>query len=327
MKSLILEVAVIYLLLTFLLTCFMILKMHIVDERACCKKCGRARRQQLIMTGRWRQMPLYSMDEIAKNKKLSDVRLTVFPNDDGKKGAYAIILPGGGYAHCITVAEGWSVAARLNEMGVTAFVLEYRTGRACSKYAPMEDLARTVSFITEHSDEFNVEREGYSLIGFSAGGNLAGIYGTEKYGWKHYNTIKPGTIILGYPWTNINHWAEHPYWNIWEGLIGVWFSERGNIYMFGPFPTREERESLCVQNWIRPGYPPTYMFSGDDDILVTSGSHTDVMAKALKENTVPYMYQKFFRVPHGIGLGVGTNAEGWLDEAVKYWHSNIYRQE
>ena len=49
------------------------------------------------------------------------------------------------------------------------------------------------------------------------------------------------------------------------------------------------------------------------------------MAQALKANGISYMYQKFFGVPHGVGLAVGTNAEGWLEEAVAFWEKSVER--
>ena len=319
----ILRILYVYFGLSLLLTIFMVAKMYIVAYRPNKKRIGRARRIELVKKGKWRQQPLYSMSEISENKDLIDVRITIFPNDSGEKGHYAIVLPGGGYAHCITEAEGYSIAAGLNELDITAVVLEYRTGIKCSSHAPMKDLARTVQFMTDHAEELNVIPEDYGLVGFSAGGNLAGIYGSEFYGYKKYGTLKPGALMIGYPWTNINHWMDHPYWNIWDGLIGIWFSERGNFFMFGIHPSKEEKESLCVQSWVDEGFPPTYMFTGDDDILVRSGSHTDVLHKAFKRHNVPYMYQQFYRVPHGVGLGIGTNAEGWLNDAVSFWGKNI----
>lgn len=319
MGHLLRQVIIIYLILSLALTVFMMARMYWVDHKATNKKLGKARVQDLKRAGRWRQLPLYTMEEIQADKKLGDVRLTIFPCDSGKRGKYAIVLPGGGYAHVITDTEGYSVAAKLNEDGITAFVLEYRTGFSCSDHAPMRDLARCVRFITEHADSFNVDPAGYALIGFSAGGNLAGIYGTRKYGWHLYGTEKPGTLILGYPWSNINHWMQHPYWNIWEGLIGIWFQERGNFFMFRTHQGKEKRDSLCVQKWIDDDYPPVYMFTGDDDILVKAGAHTDVLAKALRKKNIPLLYQRFFQVPHGVGLGIGTNAEGWLEEALEFW--------
>ncbi|MBQ1749776.1 MAG: alpha/beta hydrolase [Lachnospiraceae bacterium] len=321
MKHMILQVIVIYLCLSFALTIFMILKMYWIGHKANGKKYGKDRIDLLKRQGRWRQMPLYNMEEIAEDKSLGSVRLSIFPNDSDNRTKCAIVLPGGGYAHTIEDGEGYPIAAHLNELGYTAFVLEYRTGLDCSDHAPMKDLARTVQHIFDHQEELNIDPENYALIGFSAGGNLAGIYGTEIYGYKKYGTAKPGALIMGYPWSNINHWMQHPYWNIWEGLLGIWLSERGNFFMFRFHQSHEKRESLCVQNFIDDNYPPVYMFSGDDDILVKSGAHTDVLARALKKKNIPLMYQRFFHVPHGVGLGIGTNAEGWLDEAVTFWEN------
>ncbi|MBQ1902318.1 MAG: alpha/beta hydrolase [Lachnospiraceae bacterium] len=314
-----LSIIKVYLLLTFVLTVVMLIHMYRTEYKVNDRRRGRNRILELASEGRWKQTPLYTMQEINRKHALAHPRLSVFPNDTGQRRKYAIICPGGGYAHLTTVQEAYPVAARLNEMGYTAFVLEYRTGVHCSEYAPMHDLARAVRYITDHAEEFNVEREDYAIIGFSAGGNLAGIYGTEEFGYEKYHTLKPGALLLAYPWTNVNHWLRHPYWNIWQGLMGIWFSERGNIFMFGVKNTRRNRESLCVQNWITEDYPPVYMFAGGQDIIVPANAHTDVLHRALQKYGVKHIYQKYFRIPHGIGLGVGSEAENWLDEAVTFW--------
>lgn len=316
-----------YLLFTLSLTIALIIHMYAVERKANDRKRGRARIDALLSAGRYRQIPLYTNEEIQDNKALGVVRLTVFPNDTGEKKKYAIVCPGGGYAHLCTKQEGYPVAAYLNELGYTAFLLEYRTGRKCSPHAPMHDLYRAVKHITEHADEYNVEKEDYAVIGFSAGGNLAGIYGSAIYGFEKYGTIKPGALIMGYPWTNVNHWLSHPYWNPWQALLSVWVSERCNWFMFG-FPTKKaDRESLCVQNFITETYPPVFMYAGGQDILVPAWAHMDVLEKALKTYGVPYEYKKYFRIPHGIGLGVNTEADGWLDEAVAFWVKTLSERE
>ena len=312
----------IYLTLSFLLTCYSALRMYVIRYRATAIKLGKERIQQLISQGRFRQIPLYSMEEIGKKKALEEVRLSIFPNDTGERKKYVIVCPGGGYAHCVTDQEGYPIAARLNEMGYTAFVLEYRTRFHCSAYAPMDDLAQAVRYIEEHHEELNVEPENYAICGFSAGGNMAGIFGGKGLGYEKYGVRKPGALILGYPWTNVNHWMDHPYWNIWKGLIGVWLSERGILYMFGRHANKKNRESLCVQNWITPDYPPTYMMVGTNDILVPASHHAAVLKEALKEKQVKYLYEQFWGLPHGIGLGERTRAEGWLKAAVEFWEEN-----
>ena len=320
-----LQILEVYLILSFLLTVFSVVRMYVIDAFACNKKKGLQRMELLRSQGRFSQYPIYTMEEIAEKKKRGAVRLSVFLNDTGKRSRCVIVCPGGGYAHLCTTKEGYPVAAKLNEMGYTAFVLEYRAGLDCSSHAPMHDLAAAVRFPSARAAQFNVDMDGYAVVGFSAGGNLAGIFGGKAWGYEKYNAPKPGCLIMGYPWTNVNHWMKHPYWNIWVALMGIWLSERGNIYMFGPKGhfNKKKRDSLCVQKWITPDYPPVYMFGSGNDVLVPTAAHLDVLAKALKENGVPYKYDKFFGLPHGVGLGYHTNAEGWLDTAVQFWEEEV----
>ena len=65
------------------------------------------------------------------------------------------------------------------------------------------------------------------------------------------------------------------------------------------------------------------MYAGGNDVLVLSHSHTDVLEAALKEKHVPYKYEKFFALPHGIGLGIHTSAEDWLTNALEFWNDHI----
>ena len=176
---------VIYLFLSLVLTCYSVIRMYIVKHFCNGVKYGKARIKQLTAQGRFRQLPVYSLDEIYEDKDLGTVRLSVFPNDSGEKTKYVLILPGGGYAHCVTREEGYPIAAKFNEMGYTAFVLEYRTGFHCTPYAPMEDVSRAIKHIEEHQVEYNIDPEGYALCGFSAGGNLAGIYAMDMRSMAH----------------------------------------------------------------------------------------------------------------------------------------------
>lgn len=322
MGELIKDFIIIYLILSFVLTCYSAVYMYVVKYRANAVKLGKHRIRELITQGRFKQIPLYSMEEISRKKSLGEVRLSIFPNDTGEKRNYVIVCPGGGYAHCVTGEEGYPIAAKLNEMGYTAFVLEYRTGFHCSAYAPMEDLAQAVRYIEEHQEELNVRPENYAICGFSAGGNLAGVFGGQEHGYETYRVRKPGALLLGYPWTNVNHWMDHPYWNIWKGLIGIWLSERGILYMFGHRANRKNRESLCVQNYITPDYPPTYIMAGSNDILVPASHHAEVLSQALKKQKVRHVYEQYWHLPHGIGLAVGTRAEEWLTNAVRFWEDS-----
>lgn len=312
-----------YFILTFVFTVYSIARMYFIEHRSNNVRLGRVRVKGLQLAGRFKQFPIYSREDMASNKHKRDVRIMFFPADHPKNKRFIVILPGGGYAHLCKKQEGYPVAATLNKMGINAFVLEYRTGRDCAPFAPMEDLGTALQFIQSNLEVFNVEMEGYGLIGFSAGGNLAGIFAGNDHSYKDYNLPKPGAIILGYPWTCVNDWLHHPYWNIWIGILGIWLSNRGSFYMFGLRHIRKGRELLDVAKYIDKDYPPTFMYSGSWDVLVPASRHADVFETALRNNDVEHKYEKFFGVPHGIGLGLHTKAEGWLGRAVEFWESVI----
>jgi hypothetical protein len=40
---------------------------------------------------------------------------------------------------------------------------------------------------------------------------------------------------------------------------------------------------------------------------------------ALRRLGTAVEYRKFPGVGHGFGLGVGTSAEGWIDDAIRFW--------
>lgn len=309
-----------YFILTLVFTIYSIARMYYIEHRSNDVKAGRARVKALQANGRLMQFPVYSMEEMAKDKHKRDVKLTFFPSDNPKDQRFLMILPGGGYAHLCTKQEGYPVAAALNRMGVNAFVLEYRTGRDCEPFAPMEDLGTALTFIQNNLERFDVVMDGYGLLGFSAGGNLAGIFASKEHGFADYEVPKPATVILGYPWTCVNDWLHHPYWNIWIGLLGIWLSNRGSFHMFGLRHIRKGRELLDVQKYIDESYPPTFMYSGSWDVLVPASRHADVFDTALEKNGIKHIYEKYFGVPHGIGLGLHTKAEGWLDRAVEFWN-------
>lgn len=80
-------------------------------------------------------------------------------------------------------------------MGYNAFALIYRPGAqtAC------EDLARAIRFIFDHAEELEVNTDGYSLWGGSAGGRMAaylGSYGTAAFGEK--DLPQPAAVITQY---------------------------------------------------------------------------------------------------------------------------------
>ena len=62
------QILLIYLVLSFLLTFFSVLRMYIISDRASGKKLGSDRIKELKAKGRYRQYPIYSLEEIKEKK-------------------------------------------------------------------------------------------------------------------------------------------------------------------------------------------------------------------------------------------------------------------
>jgi acetyl esterase/lipase len=73
---------------------------------------------------------------------------------------------------------------------------------------------------------------------------------------------------------------------------------------------------------VSPSEPPTFVAVGDDDGIAPPA----VMEKrvmALRRSGTDVEYHRYPRVGHGFGLGVGTSAEGWIADAVRFWAKEI----
>ena len=136
---------------------------------------------------------IYTEEEKAADPEKKDTGLFLFKGNPGAK--FAIVNAGGGFAYVGAMHDSFPHALELSKMGYNAFALIYRPGAqtAC------EDLSRAIDFIFEHADELQVDTDGYSLWGGSAGGRMAdwvGTYGTENFGEKAYP--HPAAVIVNY---------------------------------------------------------------------------------------------------------------------------------
>ena len=45
----------------------------------------------------------------------------------------------------------------------------------------------------------------------------------------------------------------------------------------------------------------------------------------LRNAGVEVEYRRYRNAGHGFGLGVGTDADGWIEDAVRFWEKHISR--
>lgn len=116
---------------------------------------------------------IYSDKEISKDSSKADTGLFYFKGNPNEK--FAIVNAGGGFMYVGAMHDSFPHSLELSKKGYNAFALIYRPDYA------YEDLARAISFIYENSEELEVQKEGYSLWGGSAGARMAAVLGNKNY--------------------------------------------------------------------------------------------------------------------------------------------------
>ena len=102
-----------------------------------------------------------------------------------------LILPGGAYKFC-SDREADPVAFAYLRAGYQALILRYSVAAHKTWPQPLEDYEQAMALITERADEWHIDTDKIAVIGFSAGGHLAGCAATIA---RH----KPAAALLGYP--------------------------------------------------------------------------------------------------------------------------------
>lgn len=212
---------------------------------------------------------IYTEAEKAQDPDKADTGLFFFKGEAG--APFAVCNAGGGFAYVGAMQDSFPHALELSKRGYNAFALIYRPGAqtAC------EDLARAIAWIFAHAGELEVDTEGYSLWGGSAGARMAawlGSYGPGAFGEE--DLPQPAAVVLQYT----GH-AEYT-----------------------------------------PEDPPTFACVGESD-WIANWRTMERRLQALQDLGIPTEFHHYPGLPHGFGLGTGTVAEGWLDEAVAFWEA------
>jgi acetyl esterase/lipase len=102
------------------------------------------------------------------------------PSAEMATGAAVIIAPGGGHSELWISHEGYTPARWLQQHGIAAFVLKYRLAReANSTYTvdkdELADMQRAIRTVRSLAKEWGIDTAKIGVIGFSAGGELAGL--------------------------------------------------------------------------------------------------------------------------------------------------------
>lgn len=136
------------------------------------------------------------IEKIVLNEKRNVTLTAYLQNVEGEfpnilKRPAILVLPGGGYSMC-SDREADPIALTYLKAGYQAFILRYSVQEHAVWPNPLNDYDQAMELIISKAEEWKLYPDKVAVIGFSAGGHLAGAAATLAKN-------KPAAAILGYP--------------------------------------------------------------------------------------------------------------------------------
>jgi acetyl esterase/lipase len=236
----------------------------------------------------------------AKGTRCEDTpTLTIFdPQSGHENGSAVVILPGGAYTHLAGNLEGRQVADWFTSRGFRAFILSYRlSSNGYLLPVPLLDARRAVQTVRARASDYHIDPKRIVIIGFSAGGHLAGLAATQPVDGNanaidpiERESSRPDFLVLGYPW------------------IGAISSDTSHLSYCKLMNVMDQCEALRAAYspdlFVTAKTPPTFWYHTADDQTVPIDQGLRFYEALLKAG-VPVEAHIFAHGPHGSGLGKG----------------------
>jgi acetyl esterase/lipase len=224
-----------------------------------------------------------------RSRRVSVPTITpVLPESSMASGWGVVICPGGGFNVLMTDIEGMQIAARLNEAGIAAFVLRYRT-RQFVEPEPFDapqaaglDGIRAMKLVRSRASEFRIDPDRLGIMGFSAGGNVAmNVAFADAPGVPDHPDL-------------VERESARPAF-----VVGVYTRMKSFV------------------DRIDPRTPPMFLAAAGDD---RDRADDQIPAYlALRRAGVPVELHLFERGGHGFGPGEpGASVSRWLDQCIAW---------
>ena len=117
-------------------------------------------------------------------------------------------------------------------------------------------------------------------------------------------------------------------YSLWGGSAGARMAAWLGTYGTESFGEKSyPRPAAVIVNYtglseVTGAEPPTYSAVGTSD-GIANWRTMQSRINGIKANGTDAEIEVFEGLPHGFGIGTGTNAEGWLDRAVAFWERNM----
>ena len=117
-------------------------------------------------------------------------------------------------------------------------------------------------------------------------------------------------------------------YSLWGGSAGGRMTDRVGTYGTSYFGEKEypKPSAFIIQytglSEVTGNEPPTYSCVGTNDAIANYKLMQNRIDK-IKSNGTNSKIEVFNSLPHGFGLGEGTVAEGWINNAIDFWKSQM----
>ncbi len=233
--------------------------------------------------------------------------MTFYPTKTWYPTPTVVVLPGGGYK-IRAEHEGESIAKFYQSRGFQAFVVNYRCMPNRFPSA-LSDAQQAIKIIRRRADEFHVDPNAIFVIGFSAGGHLAGCLATMDdvcpKDDEVYASIspKPTGAILSYPVISTETLDGSPANQCVLSLI-----EGLSI----------PQEKLSLEKIVSENTSPCFLWHTVADTTV-SVTHSLRFCEALRHKNVPFELHVYPDGPHGLGLAqMYPEVATWCEHSVDW---------
>ncbi|WP_217705176.1 alpha/beta hydrolase [Peristeroidobacter soli] len=235
------------------------------------------------------------------------------PTQQDPKRAAVVILPGGGYRGTSMLKEGYDVARAFNDMGVTAFVVKYRTPSdkhmKNKRVGPLQDAQQAIATVRRDAAKWQIDPKRIGLIGFSAGGHLAATTGTMfdtpvLSQWRSAD-VRPDFLMLIYPVITFTEPTLH---------------QGSRNQLLGTAPSPDDVKRFSAELAVTRDTPPTFLIHAADDQTVPV-ANSILFFQALQAQKIPAELMIYPAGGHGFGLNNATTGDRWIERCRQWLQS------
>ena len=235
-------------------------------------------------------------------------------------GSAVVVCGGGGYFRIQLWKESTPIARWLQQRGFTVFELIYRLPNdGWDAAAPFMDAQRAMRIVRTRAAAFGIDPKQIGIMGFSAGGHLAGFTALQPQrqlyaGSDIYETAsaKPDFSVLLFPVVSLRKPFD---------------TTRTRREIIGETPNAEAENAWSLDTYASADAPPMLIFASADDKIAPPG-HGIMLFEKLNAAGASAELHLFRDGGHGWGLGRPDQVlSQWPDMFAKWFGSQKMLQK